>query len=104
MCQLIVNIFLVDAVFHHSKLQLDTERRVQTLANEMWLQQADICRNQEKALQDNLNAIIKQNRELQRENENLMRKNEKLSVKIGSVSSYINPRAVFGNVQKQIMQ
>lgn len=85
----------MDAVFQHSKLQLETERRVQSLSNELWLQQADISRNQERIVQDTLNSIINQNRQLQEDNENLTRKNEQLVSKLASLS-YLNPRVAFG--------
>lgn len=86
----------VDAVYQYSKLQLDTERRIQNLANEMWIQQAEISRNQENSLQETLNALIKQNRQLQEENEQLLRNNEKLSAKISSLT-YLTPRANLGS-------
>lgn len=90
------NTFLVDAVYHYSKLQIETERRVQSLANEMWIQQSEISRNQENSLQDGLNALIKQNRCLQEENEQLLRKNEKLVAKVGSFA-YLTPRTNLGS-------
>lgn len=85
----------MDAVFHYSKVQLEAERRVQSLSNDMWLQQADISRNQERILQDTLNGIVKQNRVLQENNENLLRKNEQLETKLASLS-YLTTRAGFG--------
>lgn len=88
--------FSVDAVYQYSKLQIDTERRVQRLANEMWIQQSEISRNQENSMQDGLSALIKQNRNLQEENEHLLKRNEKLSVKIGSFA-YLTPRTNLGN-------
>lgn len=81
----------MDAVYQYSKIQLDTERRVQNLANEMWIQQADISRCQENNLQESLKALIKQNRQLQDENEQLLRNNEKMSTKIASFT-YLTPR------------
>lgn len=68
----------------HAKLHIEAERRAHNLANEMWLQQAEISRTQEKALQDSLNAIVKQNRQLLEDNESLMKKNEKLVAKYDS--------------------
>lgn len=88
-------LFSVSAMYQHSKMHVDTERRVQILANDMWLQQAEINRNQERALQDTLNSVIKQNRQLQEDYETLLRKNEKLQAKLGSLS-YLSPRASFG--------
>lgn len=86
----------MDAVYQYSKIQLDTERRVQNLANEMWIQQAEISRCQENNLQDSLKALMKQNRQLQEENEQLLRKNEKLSNKLVSFT-YLTPRANLGD-------
>lgn len=86
---------LVNALYQHSKMQVDTERRVHSLANDMWLQQSEIYRNQERALQDTLNSMIKQNRQLQEDYESILRKNEKLQVQLGSLS-YLAPRASFG--------
>lgn len=88
-------ISVVDAVYHHSKLQLETERRVQALANDLWLQQAEISRSQEQSLQETLNSIIKQNRKLQEDNGDLLRKNEQLQTKLTSLA-YLSPRGVYG--------
>lgn len=79
-------------MYQYSQLQLDTERRVQNLANEMWIQQHEVSRNQENILQDSLNALIKQNRSLQEANDDLLRKNEKLSAKMTSLS-YFTPKS-----------
>lgn len=61
----------------------------------MWIQQSEISRNQENNLQDSLNALLKQNRNLQEENEHLLRKNEKLSAKVASFA-YLTPRTNLG--------
>lgn len=65
-------------------MHLEAERRAHKLANHMWLQQAELNRTQERALQDALNAIVKQNRQLLDDNECLKSRNEKLSSKYDS--------------------
>lgn len=65
----------------HTKLHIEAERQAHKLSNEMWLQQSELNQTQERALQDSLSALVKQNRQLLGENENLMRKNEKLILK-----------------------
>lgn len=77
-----VFLFLVNSFAHHSKLQWEAERRASVLANEMWLQQIEIGKTQEKTLQETLNSVVKQNRQLQIENESMYRKYEKLLKKI----------------------
>ncbi|CAH1980835.1 unnamed protein product [Acanthoscelides obtectus] len=69
---------LLDTLNQHSKLQWETERRTNTLANDMWIYQIEIGRTQEKTLQETLNALVKQNRQLQLDHETLFKKNERL--------------------------
>lgn len=69
---------IVSTLTCYAKLHIESERRAHNLANEMWLQQAEVSRIQERAVQDSLNAIVKQNRRLLEDNENLMKKNEDL--------------------------
>lgn len=69
----------------YGKLQIEAERRAHKLANEMWIQQADISRSQERLLQDTLNNLVKQNRYLQESNESLQKKNELLQGKVSLI-------------------
>lgn len=78
---------LVDILFQHSKLQWETERRTASLSNDIWLQQINVGRAQEQALQDTLTSLVKQNRHLQIENEILFRKHEKIARKLKNLSS-----------------
>lgn len=74
----------MEAVCQYPNLRLETERSIQDLANEIWLQQAEISKNRESDLQENLNMLVKRNRELLEENGQLLRRNEKLSAKASS--------------------
>ncbi|KAF2889471.1 hypothetical protein ILUMI_16702, partial [Ignelater luminosus] len=69
---------LLNVLTSHAKLHLEAERRAQSLAHEMWLQQSEVMKTQEQTLKENLNAVIKQNRQLQEEIESLVKKNEQI--------------------------
>ncbi|XP_076265085.1 uncharacterized protein LOC143199161 [Rhynchophorus ferrugineus] len=73
---------LLEALSYHAKLQLEAERRATTLASDMWMQQLEAGRAQEKTFQDTLTSLVKQNRQLQGENEHLFKKYEKVLVKL----------------------
>lgn len=72
----------MEVVRNYAKVHLDAERRTQTMAHEMWLEQSEMMKEQQIAMQDRLKLIVKQNRDLQEEVENLTRRNEKLSMKL----------------------
>ncbi|KAJ8922098.1 hypothetical protein NQ315_004030 [Exocentrus adspersus] len=75
---------LIDVLSQHSKLQREAERRTSALANDMWMHQMEIGRAQERTLQETLNSLVKQNRQLQIDNEIMFRKHEKLVRKFRS--------------------
>ncbi|XP_050315228.1 putative leucine-rich repeat-containing protein DDB_G0290503 [Anthonomus grandis grandis] len=68
---------LKDAITNHAKMQWEAERRSCSLANDIWMQHLEVGRTQEKVVQNTLNSLIRQNRQLQIENESLYRKYEK---------------------------
>ncbi|GJQ81440.1 hypothetical protein Trydic_g14597 [Trypoxylus dichotomus] len=73
---------LTDMVTRHITLQIRAERQAQSLANDMWLQQAQFYKNQEKVFNETIKEILNQNKKLQEENEILTRKNEKMHVRM----------------------
>ncbi|XP_018564696.1 GRIP and coiled-coil domain-containing protein 2-like [Anoplophora glabripennis] len=75
---------LIETLSQHSKLQREAERRTSALANDMWIHQIEIGRAQERTLQETLNTLVKQNRQLQIDNEIMFRKHEKLVRKLRS--------------------
>ncbi|KAJ8981514.1 hypothetical protein NQ317_011750 [Molorchus minor] len=77
---------LLDALSQHSKLQWEAERRTSALANDMWMRQIEIGKAQEQTLQETLNSLVKQNRQLQLDNETMLHKHEKLAKKLRSSS------------------
>ncbi|XP_030767923.1 girdin-like isoform X2 [Sitophilus oryzae] len=72
---------IMNSISYHTKLQWEAERRSCSIANDIWMQQLEIGRAQERTLQTTLNSLVKQNRQLQIENENLYRKYEKIARK-----------------------
>ncbi|CAG9767474.1 unnamed protein product [Ceutorhynchus assimilis] len=66
-----------NAISHHTKFQWEAEKRSCSLAHDIWTQQLEIGRAQEKVFQDTMQTLVKQNRQLQIENESLFRKYEK---------------------------
>lgn len=54
------------------------------MASDMWIHQIEIGRAQERTLQETLNTLVKQNRQLQIDNEIMFRKHEKLVGKLRS--------------------
>ncbi|XP_074027954.1 uncharacterized protein isoform X1 [Leptinotarsa decemlineata] len=69
---------LVDILTEHSKFQWEAERRSSALASDMWVYQVEIGRKQERILQESLNSLVRQNRQLQIDYEILFRKHETL--------------------------
>lgn len=68
----------VNVLTSHAKLHLEAERRAQSLAHEMWLQQSEVMKTQEQTLRENLTAVTIQNSKLQEEIESLVKKNEQI--------------------------
>lgn len=68
------------------KLQVETERRSYTLANEMWHQQIELNKTHERTMQNSLNNVIKYNRQLQEENEILQQRNSEFALKYSNAS------------------
>lgn len=73
---------LTDIITGHVTLQIKAERHAQNLANDMWLQQAQFYKNQEKVFNETIKEIMSQNRKLHEENELLSRKNERIYIKM----------------------
>ncbi|CAH0547573.1 unnamed protein product [Brassicogethes aeneus] len=78
----------MEIVSKHAQLQCDVDFKTSTVINQIWVQQLEVVRSQERALQDMLNAMVKQNRKLQSENETLFRKHEKSIKKLHAFTEY----------------
>ncbi|KAK9680317.1 hypothetical protein QE152_g39186 [Popillia japonica] len=73
---------LTDIVTSHVTLQIKAERHAQNLTNDMWVQQTQFYKSQERIFNDHLKDVLNQNKKLQEDNDILTRKNEKLYIKI----------------------
>ncbi|KAI4463458.1 hypothetical protein MML48_4g00008595 [Holotrichia oblita] len=73
---------LTDIITNHVTLQIKAERHAQNLTNDMWVQQAQFYKSQEKMFNESLKEIMNHNKKLQDDNDALTRKNEKLYIKI----------------------
>ncbi|XP_017770205.1 PREDICTED: uncharacterized protein LOC108557967 [Nicrophorus vespilloides] len=73
---------LIKTMESHERLLFESERRALHLSSETWLQQSEIYKEQNNAMQNTLQSVVHQNRELQEDNEELTRRNEKLYMKI----------------------
>ncbi|XP_057672221.1 uncharacterized protein LOC130903877 [Diorhabda carinulata] len=69
---------LIDTLSAHSSLHRETERLTRHLSTEMWSKQLEIEKGQQNTLQDALESVIKQNRQLLVEYEGLYVTYEKL--------------------------
>ncbi|KAL1502349.1 hypothetical protein ABEB36_007503 [Hypothenemus hampei] len=79
---------LKNTVSNYAKLQWEAERRSCTMANNIWMQQLEVSKTQEKILHNTLQTLMKQNRQLQIEKESLYRKYEKANKYLKGFSDY----------------
>lgn len=79
------------------KHQIEAERQSYLLANDMWHQQQQFNKSNERTMELSLNNLIKKNRQLQEENEIIQQRNAEMNMKYGRQTKDVTSFFSFGN-------
>ncbi|XP_049818630.1 polyamine-modulated factor 1-binding protein 1 isoform X2 [Aethina tumida] len=93
---------LMAVVSKHSKIYADSETTTSTTLTNIWMKQLETERIQGRALQETLNVVVKQNRQLQLDNETLFRNHERAISRLHAIHSQNTGEDIKCGLEKQI--